>query len=130
MKLHLQVNTKPKEKCVQCDVCEKAFTDLRGLKNHKKSHENDTQDVDMYNRFIAENFDMSCDQCDAKFTALYEACQHYREKHNEKKGYIKCCGEKLRKLWIIHDHINKHLNPDFFKYVWPKELSTTEYKSQ
>lgn len=70
----------------------------------------------LYSRFIAENFDMTCDLCDTKFTLFTEARKHYRDVHNDKNGYIKCCNVKMKELWMVNEHINSHLNPDAFRY--------------
>lgn len=100
-----------------CDICQKVFAKEINLRVHKRRHKNDPPDNKLYEQFIAENFDMSCDQCDTKFTAFHDAQRHYKDKHNEDNGWIKCCGKKLKKLSLVRDHINTHLNPDFFKYV-------------
>lgn len=73
-------------------------------------------DTDAHTQFIAENFDMTCDRCDAVFISFIQARKHYKDAHDDKKGYIKCCNVKLREKWIITDHINSHLNPGNFKY--------------
>lgn len=95
-----------------CDICKKTFTSKIGIKRHLDGHVEETKPAnDHYNKFIAENFDMSCDQCDTVFVSLYDARLHYKEKHNEKKGYIKCCQLKLREFWTVTDHIESHINP-------------------
>lgn len=104
-----------KEKAIQCDICDEMFHSQRKLAFHKKSHEKDPFDKELYDQFIAENFDMTCDQCNAKFTTFDYARRHYKECHHEDKGWIKCCGKKLRSLLLIRDHIKKHLNPEQFK---------------
>lgn len=68
-----------------------------------------------HDKFMAENFDMKCDFCDAVFNAFVEARVHYREYHNDERGYLKCCTSKLRSLATIKDHIESHLNPELFK---------------
>lgn len=105
------------KKCLICDICKKTFTSKVGLKRHLLWHSEGSAKTgnEQHNRFIAENFDMNCDHCDAVFATFHDARRHYREQHNEKKGYIKCCNIKLRELWIVVDHINSHLNPSNFK---------------
>lgn len=100
-----------------CDICKKNFTSKIGLKRHLQWHTESTKsDDDQYKKFIAENFDMTCDNCEAIFLTFHDARRHYKELHDDKKGYIKCCNIKLRELWIVMDHINSHLNPSNFKY--------------
>lgn len=84
---------------------------------HTQLNQNDQPYSKLHEQFIADNFDMSCDQCDAKFTKFYEAREHYKDAHNENNGYIKCCGKKLNKLSLIRDHINTHLCSATIKYV-------------
>lgn len=112
-----------------CDICKKVFRKPQSLRVHKKRHKNDPPDSELYEQFIAEHFDMTCDQCDARFSAFHDAQRHYKEIHDEEAGYLKCCGRKLRKLSLIRDHINTHLNPDFFKYVSLKNIESLRGKS-
>lgn len=118
IKGHQEIAVKTKEKLIQCNICKKAFAKQQNLLAHKRVHKNDPPDSEMYYQFIADNFDMTCDQCDAKFTAFHDARQHYKDKHKEENGWIKCCGKKLRKLWMVRDHINTHLFNETSKYVW------------
>lgn len=106
-----------KEKNIPCDICRKMFSTQDCLQRHKHRHTNDSTENKLYDQFIADNFDMSCDLCDATFIAFHDARRHYKECHNEEKGWIKCCGTKLRLLSLVRDHIKKHLNPELFKYV-------------
>lgn len=108
------------KECLICDICKKTFSSKVGLKRHLQWHTMDGTkkcEDDQYKRFIQENFDMRCDHedCDAVFISFHDARRHYKEFHNDKKGYIKCCNIKLRELWIVTDHINSHLNPANFK---------------
>lgn len=41
---------------------------------------------------------MGCDHCDAIFTTFHDARRHYKEMHDDKKGYIKC---------VKHFHFNR-----------------------
>lgn len=102
-----------------CDICNKSFSSKRLLRNHIRRHkqlkpEQQSRD-DEYNSFIAENMDMSCDQCSAVFNSFYDAQYHYKESHNENNGYIKCCKLKLKKMWVVKSHIDSHWNPEKFK---------------
>lgn len=113
---HVKAHFEPAEKVrLICDLCKKEYTSRVGLKKHLQRHFKKSTKNDQYEKFIAENFDMSCDQCDSVFNSFGDARHHYRENHNEKKGYIKCCRMKLREMWIVVDHINSHLNPSKFQ---------------
>lgn len=100
---------------ISCDICKKLFASHDGLQRHKKIHTNNSTEDKLHNQFIADNFDMSCDLCNGTFTSFYETRQHYKECHNEEKGYVKCCRAKLRSFADIRDHIKKHLNPETFE---------------
>lgn len=117
LRSHMKVHTETLEKrLLVCDICKKPFTSKVGLKRHLRWHTDGTKsENEQYNRFIAENFDMSCDHCETVFISFHDARRHYKEIHNEKKGYLKCCNIKLRELWILTDHISSHLNPSNFK---------------
>lgn len=66
--------------------------------------------------FVMDTFDMSCDQCDTMFQSFPDAKRHYLREHSEPKGYIKCCGKKMRSLTTIEEHIQGHKNPESLKY--------------
>lgn len=103
---------------VVCDICKKAFTSKLYLKKHLQWHsEGNKSDDEQFRRFMADNFDMNCDRCDVVFTTFHDARRHYKDLHNEKKGYIKCCETKLNEFWLVIDHIQSHLNPKIFKLV-------------
>lgn len=100
-----------------CDICSKLFRTSRLLGRHLKRHGNRAQNdpeklPDQYDKFIAENFDMSCDLCDTVFVSFKHARCHYKQSHGEPMGYIKCCKSKLRKMSFVKDHIDSHLKPD------------------
>ena len=100
----------------QCDICPfKKFRSQTGLKEHIERHKNDPRDSKIYEQFIADNFDMKCDRCDVIFTVVQEAPRHYKEIHNKTRGYVKCCGMKLRTVPDVRQHIDSHLRPETFK---------------
>lgn len=84
-KRHEEVQTKTKKvskRIFECDICKKSFTKQENLRSHKKVHKNDPPDSDEHYKFMADYFDMTCDKCDAKFTAFHDARQHYKDVHN------------------------------------------------
>lgn len=100
-----------------CDVCKKTFISKVGIKRHLQTHSETTEttktDDEQYIKFITglvfshflpitflfyikiilnlfkENFDMSCDHCEAVFNTFHDARRHYKQFHNDDKGYIK-----------------------------------------
>lgn len=125
--LELHIKTKHTDKAaprkmkqVPCDICKKLFASKESVayERHMRRHEETNENEDgQHDKFITENFDMKCDLCDTVFTAFHDARRHYKEFHNDDKGYLKCCNIKLRELWIVRDHVKSHLNPESFKYV-------------
>lgn len=65
--------------------------------------------------FIAQTFDMTCDQCEVMFESFFMAKRHYLSEHNEPKGYLKCCGLKFKSMLAIDKHIDWHKNPETLK---------------
>ncbi|XP_055317609.1 transcription factor grauzone-like isoform X2 [Sitodiplosis mosellana] len=120
IKNHFEPKTpKPKtrrKKNLACKICSKSFTSKQSLLLHRRAHkENDESKDGLYLKFIADHFDMKCDFCETVFRGYYEAREHYKEAHNEDKGYIKCCNVKLRERYLVKDHIKSHLEPEVFK---------------
>lgn len=113
MKLHQRIGGL-KSRSIPCDICHKLYASADSLQRHKKVHANNLTENKLHNQFIADNFDLSCDLCSNTFTTFYEARQHYKEVHNEEKGYLKCCRTKLRSAADIREHIKTHLHPETF----------------
>lgn len=65
--------------------------------------------------YVMDHFDMSCDHCETMFESFSDAKRHYLREHSEPKGYIKCCGKKMRSLTNIEEHIEGHKNPNSLK---------------
>lgn len=71
-----------------------------------------------YQKMFNENrhlFDMSCDCCKKEFDSLDEARKHYATKHDNPRGYLKCCGRRMFYRCQVVQHITRHLDPDKFK---------------
>lgn len=103
-------------------MCKETFSSKWFLEKHLSRHTKNglfspslDRIPEAYKNFMVENFDMTCDHCDTMFSSLYEARFHYKDRHNDDMGYIKCCKAKFQKLFRIVDHINSHWNPDRFK---------------
>lgn len=96
---------------VICDICKKAFTSKIYLKKHFKWHmKKKPSDDEQYRQFIADNFDMNCDQCHVVFTTFHDARRHYKIEHNERKGYIKYVQIKME--------INEEKKPNHFLHFF------------
>lgn len=66
---------------------------------------------------IRDYFAMACEICPFQFGTFLEARGHYRKAH-QKAGYLACCNKRFFYRGGLIDHINVHLNPEKFKYVW------------
>lgn len=69
-----------------------------------------TRQLAQYNKL-----DMNCDLCMASFESFVDVKAHYKTKHSHSLGYLKCCGQRLRTLNDMKDHVEWHRNPNIFK---------------
>uniref|UniRef100_A0A1I8MG54 C2H2-type domain-containing protein n=1 Tax=Musca domestica TaxID=7370 RepID=A0A1I8MG54_MUSDO len=67
-----------------------------------------------YDKFLQEHFKMTCDKCQKTFERFRLLCQHFSQEHNE-QGYVMCCATKFFNRRLLVDHINYHLDPEYFK---------------
>ncbi|KAI8128859.1 Transcription factor grauzone [Lucilia cuprina] len=66
-------------------------------------------------KFIVENFDqMFCDVCGVPFENFSSMLKHFSREH-KRKGYLLCCNRKFYERNNLVDHLQCHLNPDYFK---------------
>lgn len=72
-------------------------------------------DISEYDAFIAQHFKLVCSKCQKSVSTFDELYHHFEETHKKKQGYVICCGTKYRKPGCLVDHINLHLNPEYFK---------------
>lgn len=80
-----------------------------------KRHAKNAAEDKVLKQFMADYFDMTCDLCeDMSFATFNAARRHYKEVHNEQKGYVRCCKKKLCSVREIREHVKRHLSPDFF----------------
>ncbi|XP_061396130.1 transcription factor grauzone-like [Musca vetustissima] len=66
-----------------------------------------------YDKFLQEHFKITCDKCLQTFERFRQLCQHFSQEHNE-QGYVVCCETKFFKRAVLVDHINLHLDPEYF----------------
>ncbi|XP_073823765.1 uncharacterized protein [Musca autumnalis] len=67
-----------------------------------------------YDKFLQEHFKITCDKCSKTFERFRLLCQHFSQEHNE-QGYVTCCATKFFNRRLLVDHINFHLDPEYFK---------------
>lgn len=74
------------------------------------------QNYKLENEQIRQFCTMACELCTESFDSFRTALRHYRECHSH-KGYLVCCDQKFFKRFKVVEHIQKHLNPEAFRYV-------------
>ncbi|XP_055838416.1 transcription factor grauzone [Episyrphus balteatus] len=67
-----------------------------------------------YDDLIAKNMKLACELCNIDLVDFTALRQHFWNAHGQ-KGYVICCNKKLFKRVLLVDHINKHLDPEYFK---------------
>ncbi|XP_055917670.1 transcription factor grauzone isoform X2 [Eupeodes corollae] len=67
-----------------------------------------------YDELIAKHMKLACEICHVELIDFTSLRQHFWNSHGQ-KGYIVCCNKKLFKRVLLVDHINKHLDPEYFK---------------
>lgn len=95
-----------KEMCTINLNSKQRITSRKSSEYLKKSKEDDEK--------ITKYMKLKCDVCSQGFQVFAEIRKHYRTAH-KRKGYVVCCNKKFYKRVLILDHINKHLNPEYFK---------------
>ncbi|KAM7345538.1 transcription factor grauzone-like [Cochliomyia hominivorax] len=75
------------------------------------SEDNKTDEKD---KFIAEHFKITCCLCQTTMKTFHDMCQHFKMKHKI-RGYVMCCSKKIFRRCYLIDHINFHLNPNYFQ---------------
>lgn len=78
----------------------------------KQQKEKNKQDD---NKFIAEHYQqMNCELCNEPFEDFRGMKKHFQIKHQQ-NGYLSCCSRKYYQRSLFVDHLQCHLNPDYFK---------------
>lgn len=63
---------------------------------------------------IAKHMKLACELCNIELVDFTSLRHHFWHVHG-RKGYVICCNKKLFKRVLLVDHINKHLDPEYFK---------------
>ena len=102
-------------------------------RRQKSKRWNAKKNTKEYQKMFDENrhlFDMQCDCCSKVFESLEEGRAHYLSKHNNSKGYIKTKnGNKLFYRCNVVQQLERHLNPDNFKYVFIFLINYSKYNT-
>ncbi|XP_061400992.1 transcription factor grauzone-like [Musca vetustissima] len=67
-----------------------------------------------HDKFLQEHYKITCNKCHLPFDTFPLLCKHYSKEHNE-RGFVTCCEMKFYDRSLLVDHINFHLNPEYFK---------------
>lgn len=65
------------------------------------------------NEFIAQHIKLKCEICNVETKTFLELKHHFSKAH-KCKGYVTCCNKRLNKRFLILDHINLHLDANYF----------------
>lgn len=68
-----------------------------------------------YDTKISSYMRLLCELCNEEVPTFSALQQHFLSVHSQ-KGYMVCCNKKLYKRVLLVDHINRHINPEYFKY--------------
>lgn len=77
---------------------------------------NDTSRMEEEDEQIRAAIKMKCELCDSTFNVFRDCKAHYRI-HHDMDGYLSCCNLKYFKRVRLVEHIQRHINPNGFKYV-------------
>lgn len=70
-----------------------------------------------FDAFIAQHFkdQLPCELCGHLSADFTELRTHFREVHNNNKGYVLCCKHKYSQRFHFVEHLQVHLNPQKFQ---------------
>lgn len=93
-----------------CESNSKIDEDL-DIMFHKKRHRMLQKKLD---ETLAKHIKMYCELCGLRVANFGQLNKHMQKKHGT-KGYFKCCNKKFTLRSVLMEHIQKHLNPDYYK---------------
>ncbi|TMW43966.1 hypothetical protein DOY81_010948 [Sarcophaga bullata] len=67
-----------------------------------------------HDKFITQHFKITCILCHIHMETFQSLCKHFEIEHKQ-LGYVVCCKKKFYRRSILVDHINRHLDPNYFK---------------
>ncbi|XP_073827059.1 transcription factor grauzone-like [Musca autumnalis] len=86
------------------------------FKDESSQHENEREELDKneYDDFLKKHFNIACQKCNLPFDTFKHYVKHCRQVHKE-RGYVTCCDTKFQFRKTLVDHIQYHLNAEYFK---------------
>ena len=84
--------------------------------NENSSHGDNKNDIKTLKQdeFISEHHQITCNLCQTPLETFTLMIKHFKEEHNQ-RGYVICCKRKFSYRTELVDHIQVHLNPEYFK---------------
>ena len=79
----------------------------------KKNTGYNSEEID---KTILSFITLTCDICGVNLAKFSILKGHFRKEHN-KNGYAVCCKKRYFKRCLLLEHINSHINPEYFKYI-------------
>lgn len=91
------------------------YDEKQKTENCKKKRKNpDGKTQNEHDKIISEYFKIFCGLCQISMENFISLRKHFREEHN-KRAFVICCKKKIFTRPILVDHINFHLDPNYFK---------------
>ncbi|XP_075168097.1 transcription factor grauzone-like [Haematobia irritans] len=91
----------------------KSSSDSKSNAGRKSYYQPKTNRLE-HDKFLQEHYKITCNKCQLPFDTFPLLCKHYSKEHNE-RGFVTCCEMKFFDRSLLVDHINFHLNPEYFK---------------
>lgn len=65
-------------------------------------------------KFLKENFKITCSLCQIPTETFHELCKHFKFEHKQ-IGFVICCKKKFYRRSLLVDHVHQHVDPYYFK---------------
>lgn len=69
---------------------------------------------DIEDEVIRQTVVLDCDVCFESFQTFDTLLLHYKDEHNNEKGYVRCCNKQIKRRYVLLDHVRLHIDPTQF----------------
>lgn len=98
-------------------------SDSSKIKSEQKSYTQPKTNWHERDQFLAKHFKLNCNICQETFKTFPILLKHFEKVHKE-RGYAICCEVKFSSRFKLVDHINYHLDPEYFKCKLCSKVAT------
>ena len=81
--------------------------------NTNADEELPTKKLRLGDDFVAQHMKLKCEICEEEFVNFHKLKVHFSKIH-QTKGYVTCCKKRLISRSLLIDHLNLHLDPNYF----------------